>query len=96
LLLTRRHKIWLNLTLSETVACVATSSRVSRWSISQRDPGVYLEDIEYYSDAAMRFIATDNLEQFFADEKTRAHGAAGRLRFAAAPRSEPREPAVGE
>jgi uncharacterized protein with HEPN domain len=38
----------------------------------QRDPGVYLEDIEHYADAAMRFVATYNLEQYLADEKTRA------------------------
>jgi hypothetical protein len=30
----------------------------------QRDPGVYLEDIEYYADAAVRFISTYNLEQY--------------------------------
>ena len=38
----------------------------------QRDPGVYLEDIEYYADAAVRFIAHYSLEQYLADEKTRA------------------------
>jgi len=38
----------------------------------QRDPGVYLEDIEYYADAAVRFVATYDLEQYLADEKTRA------------------------
>jgi uncharacterized protein with HEPN domain len=38
----------------------------------QRDPGVYLEDIEYYADAAVRFIAHYNLERYLADEKTRA------------------------
>jgi uncharacterized protein with HEPN domain len=38
----------------------------------QRDPGVYLEDIEHYADAAVRFIAGCSLEQYFADEKTRA------------------------
>ena len=38
----------------------------------QRDPGVYLEDIEYYASAAVRFIATYSLEQYLADEKTRA------------------------
>jgi uncharacterized protein with HEPN domain len=38
----------------------------------QRDPGVYLEDIEYYADAAVRFISTYSLEQYLADEKTRA------------------------
>jgi uncharacterized protein with HEPN domain len=38
----------------------------------QRDPGVYLEDIEYYADAAVRFISTYSLEQYMADEKTRA------------------------
>jgi uncharacterized protein with HEPN domain len=38
----------------------------------QRDPGVYLEDIEHYADAAIRFIAHYSLEQYLADEKTRA------------------------
>jgi len=38
----------------------------------QRDPGVYLEDIEHYADAAVRFIATFSLDQYLADEKTRA------------------------
>jgi uncharacterized protein with HEPN domain len=38
----------------------------------QRDPGVYLEDIEYYAGAAVRFISTYSLEQYLADEKTRA------------------------
>jgi uncharacterized protein with HEPN domain len=38
----------------------------------QRDPGVYLEDIEHYADAAVRFIGTCSLEQYLADEKTRA------------------------
>lgn len=38
----------------------------------QRDPGVYLEDIEYYADAAVRFISTYSLEQYLTDEKTRA------------------------
>ncbi len=38
----------------------------------QRDPAVYLEDIEYYASAAVRFISTYSLEQYLADEKTRA------------------------
>jgi uncharacterized protein with HEPN domain len=38
----------------------------------RRDPGVYLEDIEYYASAAVRFISTYSLEQYLADEKTRA------------------------
>jgi uncharacterized protein with HEPN domain len=38
----------------------------------QRDPGVYLEDIEHYAAAATRFIAGSSLEQYLADEKTRA------------------------
>lgn len=38
----------------------------------QRDPGVYLEDIEHYAEAAVRFIAGYSLEQYLADEKTRA------------------------
>ena len=37
-----------------------------------RDPGVYLEDIERYASAAMRFAAGYSLEQYLADEKTRA------------------------
>ena len=38
----------------------------------QRDPGVYLEDIEHYAEAAVRFMAGYSLEQYLADEKTRA------------------------
>ena len=38
----------------------------------QRDPGVYLEDIEHYAGAAVRFVAGYSLEQYLADEKTRA------------------------
>jgi uncharacterized protein with HEPN domain len=38
----------------------------------QRDPGVYLEDIEHYAAAAVRFISTYTLEQYLADEKTQA------------------------
>ena len=38
----------------------------------QRDPGVYLEDIEYYVSAAIRFMSGYSLEQYLADEKTRA------------------------
>ncbi|MGH8211516.1 MAG: HepT-like ribonuclease domain-containing protein [Steroidobacteraceae bacterium] len=38
----------------------------------QRDPGVYLEDIEYYAEAGIRFIGDYSLEQYLADEKTRA------------------------
>jgi hypothetical protein len=34
----------------------------------QRDPGVYLEDIEYYAAAAVRFISTYSLEQYLTDE----------------------------
>ena len=40
--------------------------------MSPRDPGVYLEDIEHYAAAAIRFTAGLNLEQYLADEKTRA------------------------
>lgn len=40
--------------------------------MTQRDPGVYLEDIAYYADAAIRFVAGLDLEQYRADEKTRA------------------------
>ena len=38
----------------------------------QRDPGVYLEDIEHYAAAAVRFVAGYSLEQYLADEMTRA------------------------
>jgi uncharacterized protein with HEPN domain len=34
----------------------------------QRDPGVYLEDIEHSAAAAVRFISTYSLEQYLADE----------------------------
>jgi len=37
-----------------------------------RDPAVYLEDIEYYAAAAIRFISNYSVEQYLADEKTRA------------------------
>jgi uncharacterized protein with HEPN domain len=40
--------------------------------MSQRDPGVYLEDIEHYAAAAIRFTTGLTLEQYLADEKTRA------------------------
>ena len=40
--------------------------------MTQRDPGVYLEDIERYAAAAVRFTSNYSLEQYLADEKTRA------------------------
>jgi uncharacterized protein with HEPN domain len=40
--------------------------------MSQRDPGVYLEDIEHYAGLAISFTSTLSLEQYLADEKTRA------------------------
>jgi uncharacterized protein with HEPN domain len=40
--------------------------------MTQRDPGVYLEDIEYYAGAAVRFLSGCSLDQYLADEKTRA------------------------
>jgi uncharacterized protein with HEPN domain len=39
--------------------------------MTQRDPGVYLEDIEHYANAAVRFMSGYSLEQYLADEKTR-------------------------
>jgi uncharacterized protein with HEPN domain len=33
----------------------------------QRDPGVYLEDIEHYADAVVRFLGGYSLEQYLAD-----------------------------
>jgi uncharacterized protein with HEPN domain len=36
----------------------------------QRDPGVYLEDIEHYAAAAVRFTSGFSLEKYLADEKT--------------------------
>ena len=38
----------------------------------QRDPGVYLEDIEHYAAAAVRFTSGSSLEKYLTDEKTRA------------------------
>jgi uncharacterized protein with HEPN domain len=38
----------------------------------RRDPGVYLEDIEHYASAAVRFLSGYSLDQYLADEKTRA------------------------
>jgi uncharacterized protein with HEPN domain len=40
--------------------------------MTQRDPGVYLEDVEYYASAAVRFIAGYSFDQYLEDEKTRA------------------------
>lgn len=40
--------------------------------MTQRDPGVYLEDIEHYAGAAVRFTSGYSLEQYLSDEKTRA------------------------
>lgn len=40
--------------------------------MTQRDPGVYLEDIEYYAGSAVRFIAGYSLDRYLSDEKTRA------------------------
>jgi len=37
-----------------------------------RDPGVHLEDIEHYVEAAMRFAAGFDLAAYLADDKTRA------------------------
>jgi uncharacterized protein with HEPN domain len=39
--------------------------------MTPHDSGLYL-DIEYYASAAARFIAGATLEQYLADEKTRA------------------------
>jgi uncharacterized protein with HEPN domain len=36
--------------------------------MKQRDPGVYLEDIEYYANAAISFVAEYSLEQYLPDE----------------------------
>lgn len=38
----------------------------------QRDPGVYLEDIERHASAAVRFVSGYSLEQYLSDEKTKA------------------------
>jgi len=40
--------------------------------MSQRDPGVYLEDIEHYAGLAIRFTTALSLEQYLTDDKTRA------------------------
>ena len=37
-----------------------------------RDPAVYLEDIEHHAEAALRFMDGCSLEQYLADDKTRA------------------------
>jgi uncharacterized protein with HEPN domain len=55
-----------------TAGCAITSSRVNHRYMPQRDPGVYLEDIEHYAAAAARFTSGFSLEQYLADEKTRA------------------------
>lgn len=38
----------------------------------RRDPGVYLEDVEHYAAAAVRFATGYDLNQYLADDKTRA------------------------
>lgn len=38
----------------------------------QPDPGVYLEDIERYAAAAIRFVGGQTLNQYLSDDKTRA------------------------
>lgn len=48
--------------------------------MTQRDPGVYLEDIEYYANAAVR-MSGYNLDQYLADEKTRADFCGGKMRI---------------
>jgi uncharacterized protein with HEPN domain len=40
--------------------------------MAPRDPGVYLEDIEHYSELAVRFTSGISLAQYVTDEKTRA------------------------
>ena len=40
--------------------------------MSQRDPGVYLEDIEHYAGLAISFTTALSLEQYLTDAKTRA------------------------
>ena len=50
-----------------TISC----ETVSRY-MPQRDPGVYLEDIEHYAAAATRFADGYSQAQYLADEKTRA------------------------
>ncbi len=37
--------------------------------MTQRDPGVYLEDVEHYASAAIRFIADYSPNQYLADRK---------------------------
>jgi hypothetical protein len=59
---------WLSFTPSGTVACATKLSRAGPQSMPHRDPGVYLEDIEYYAGAAVRFISIYSLEQYLADE----------------------------
>lgn len=40
--------------------------------MSQRDPGVYLEDIEHYAGLAISFTSGLTLEQYLGDPKARA------------------------
>lgn len=40
--------------------------------MKQRDPAVYLEDIERYAALGVRFVAGMTLEQYLDDDKTRA------------------------
>jgi Nucleotidyltransferase domain len=54
---------WLNCRRSEIGGCVTTLSEASCRFMPQRDPGVYLEDIEHYVSAAIRFMSGFGLEQ---------------------------------
>jgi len=45
----------------------------------QRDPGVYLEDIEHYAAAAVRFTSGFSLEQHLGTGASRHKGYAERL-----------------
>jgi uncharacterized protein with HEPN domain len=40
--------------------------------MSQRDPGVYLEDVKHYAGLAISFTTALSLEQYLTDAKTRA------------------------
>jgi len=62
----------LSFTPFEIAAYGTTLSSASRLFMPQRDLGVYLEDIEHYADAAIRFVAQYSLDEYLADEKTRA------------------------
>jgi hypothetical protein len=68
----RIRSISLNCARSAINAFGITSRRASRQCMSPRDPGVYLEDIEHYAGLAINSTSGLTLDDYLADDKTRA------------------------